>query len=74
MAKEIHERAQTMVLAQPGNSDPQAAMAFAQLVDESMPEARKHVQVRYLRLLEAIETGNSVAPALAAFLGRDFRN
>lgn len=74
MAKEVDERAQTMVLTRPGNSDPQAAMAFAQMVSEAKPQARKYVEARYHRLREALETGNNVAPALAAFLGRDFHN
>ena len=69
--KDVLKCAEGMVLAEPGNTDDQAAFLFASLRDQAMPEARKRIERRYRRLREALESGTDVAPALKSFLHRD---
>lgn len=69
--KDVRKRAETMVINQPGHSDPDTAFRFDLLVSEAEPEARAQVESRYRHLLEALESGVHVAQALRVFLHRD---
>lgn len=68
MDQQVEARAQVMVLTEPGRSDPTAAFEFAHLIDEARPEALKRTQLRFRRLLEALESGNDVDAALESFV------
>lgn len=68
MNRKVETQAQMMVLTEPGNSDPTAAIEFARLIEEAKPEAEKRVRLRFQRLLEALESGNDVKESLAAFV------
>jgi hypothetical protein len=67
--RDVQERAQIMVLNQPGMSNPEAAFEFARLTNESKPEAQKQVELRYRNLLDALKTGENVSEALSSFTG-----
>jgi hypothetical protein len=67
--RDVQERAQIMVLNQPGMSNPEAAIEFARLTNESKPEAQKQVELRYRNLLDALKTGENVSEALSSFTG-----
>lgn len=66
--QQVDAQAQVMVLNEPGRSNPTAAFEFAQLAAEKMPEATNRVRPRFRRLLEALESGEDVDSALAAFV------
>jgi hypothetical protein len=66
--RDVQERAQIMVLNQPGMSNPEAAFEFARLTNEAKPEAQKQVELRYRNLLEALRTGENVSEALSSFI------
>jgi hypothetical protein len=68
--KDVRKQAEVMVLTAPGMSDAESAFEFDRLVSTAEPEARKRIEKRYRRLLEAVESGVDVGPALAAFLHR----
>jgi hypothetical protein len=68
--KDVQSLAQVMVLTQPGNSDAETAFEFDPLVSQAKPEARKKVERGYRRLLAALETGEGVDAAPAAFVHR----
>ena len=67
---DVKRQAEVMVLNEPGNTDAEAAFEFATQVSAKLPEARKKIERRYHRLLEALESGVDVDPALKSFLHR----
>jgi hypothetical protein len=68
---DVKRQAEVMVFNEPGNTDAEAAFEFARQVSRQLPEARKKIERHYHRLLEALESGDGVDPALKAFLHRD---
>ena len=68
---DVKRQAEVMVLNEPGNTDAEAAFEFVTQVSARMHAARKKIERHYHRLLEALETGVDVGPALKAFLHRD---
>ena len=68
---DVKRQAEVMVLNEPGNTDAEAVFEFAAQVSARMPEARRKIERRYHRLLEALESGADVDLALKAFLHRD---
>ncbi len=66
--QEVRQRAEIIVLQQPGMSNAEAAFEFASRVHEAEPEARKAVELRYRSLREALKNGENVAAALSAFI------
>ncbi len=69
LEKDTYERARRLVDSE-SPADADQAGRYAQLVYEAMPEAEKAVELRYRRLLAALESGTDVAQSLAAFLHR----
>ncbi len=65
---DITGRAERIVLNRPGNSEPSAALAFAGLVHEAKPEARRETVPRYAELLRALDTQEGITEALERFL------
>lgn len=68
---QVRKRAEINVRYESANKDSSAANEFEYKVAQATPCARKYVEERYRFLFEALESGDDVAGALAAFLNQD---